>query len=323
MIDRTIVQKQIPKTLERTDLGMGERVEGKVRDNYLTGDGRRFIVVTDRLSAFDRVITTLPFKGQVLNRAAAFWFDLTRDQVPNHMLRVPDPCVMEVTECAIFPVEMVVRSYLTGVTSTAIWTHYSRGKRVFCGHKLPDGLKKNEPLPGPILTPSTKAAHGGHDISAAREELLDMGVITAKDFDALASLSMTLFSIGQAHCAKNGVILVDTKYEFGRTPDGRIVVADEVHTPDSSRFWLAETYEARLRKGEEPEGFDKEYVRRWLADQGFTGDGRIPHIPDDVRVEAAMRYILALEKITGLPFEPDTVDPLPRIRRNLSSSRPG
>jgi len=318
MIDRNIIEKQVELTLERTDLGIGEKYEGKVRDNYISSDSKRFIVVTDRISAFDRVLCTIPFKGQVLNTAARFWFDLTADEVPNHMIEVPDPNVMTTKQCEPFPVEMVVRSYLTGVTSTSIWTHYSQGKREFCGHSLPEGMKKNQPLPEPVLTPSTKAPKGGHDMSVSRQEILDMGVVSEQDFDRMADLSMRLFDIGRRHCDDKGVILVDTKYEFGRTPDGDIVVIDEVHTPDSSRFWLKETYEERYEKGEDPQGFDKEYVRKWLAEKGFRGDGPVPDIPAEVRVEAAARYIYALERITGIEFAPDTEEPVQRIRRNLN-----
>ncbi len=317
MIDRQIANYQIDKTLKGTDLDLGQKYEGKVRDNYISSKGTRYIVVTDRISAFDRVLCTIPFKGQVLNKAAQFWFELTKDAVPNHMINVPDPNVMEAVECTTFPVEMVMRAYLTGVTSTAIWTHYNQGEREFCGHKLPDGMVKNQPLPRPILTPSTKAPKGGHDISVSKEEILKMGVVSTEDFNTMADMSMELFQIGQKHCDERGVILVDTKYEFGRTKDGKIVVIDEVHTPDSSRFWLKETYEQKFSKGDSPQGFDKEYVRMWLSEQGFIGEGDIPDIPAEVRVEATMRYIYALERITGIPFEPDTQEPESRINRNL------
>jgi len=313
-----MLRAALSNTLETTFFeGLGTRYEGKVRDNYTTSDGRRMIVVTDRISAFDRVIGTLPFKGQVLNRIAAWWFETTANVVPNHMLRLVDPAVIEVVECQPLAVEMIVRAYLTGVTSTSIWTHYKRGERVFCGHKLPDGLKENEKLPQPILTPSTKAAKGGHDVSASRDEILAMGQITAADFDAAAEMSMSLFSFGQKLCQQRGLILVDTKYEFGKTPDGRIVVIDEIHTPDSSRFWFEKTYGERIAAGQRPDSFDKEYVRRWLSGQGFTGDGPIPVIPDEVRIEAARRYIETYETITGEPFVPDTTPPIDRIRRNL------
>lgn len=308
----------LKNTLDRTDLDeLGKKYEGKVRDNYSTTDGRRYIVVTDRISAFDRVLGTIPYKGQLLTQMAAFWFEKTRDLAPNHVLSVPDPNVMECIECRPLPVEMVVRSYVTGVTSTSIWTHYKEGKREFCGHPLPDGLKKNDPLPHPILTPSTKAEKGGHDISASRDEILAISKMDRAEFDAAAEMAMKLFQAGRAHAASRGLILVDTKYEFGVRPDGRVVVIDEIHTPDSSRYWFKESYDERHARGEEPESFDKEYVRRWLAAEGYVGEGAPPAIPDEVRVEAARRYVEAYERITGKVFEPDTQPPIARMRKNL------
>lgn len=319
MVNKDILFGVLSKTLESTSLSeLGAKYEGKVRDNYVTGDGRRIIVVTDRISAFDRVLGTLPLKGQVLNSLASFWFEKTKHLVPNHLLSMPDPNVIEAVECTPLPVEMVMRSYMTGVTSTSIWTHYNQhGARVFCGHKLPDGLKKNQRLPEPILTPSTKAEKGGHDVSASREEILAMGQLSARDFDAAAEMVKTLFAFGQRYCAERGLILVDTKYELGKDSKGNIVVIDEVHTPDSSRFWFAQSYEERFSAGMEPESFDKEYVRRYLAGIGFRGEGTVPVIPDEVRVEAALRYIEAYERIRGEPFVPSLEEPTARIRRNL------
>lgn len=316
-VSTEILTEGLRKTLDGTHFEtLGRYYEGKVRDNY-TKDGKRTIVVTDRISAFDRVLGTLPYKGQVLNSVAAWWFGETESIAPNHLIDVPDPNVMVCVECEPLPVEMVVRAYITGVTSTSIWTHYKQGTRVFCGHELPDGLEKHQKLPDPILTPSTKAAKGDHDVSASRREILDMGRITEADFDAAADYAMALFAHGQQVCAERGLILVDTKYEFGRAPDGRIVVIDEMHTPDSSRFWYANSYPQRFDAGDDPESFDKEYVRRWLAASGYTGDGEAPTIPDDVRVEASRRYIQACDEIRGTAFEPNTEDPLPRIARNL------
>lgn len=318
-IDRETLHQALGTTLLSTDLpNHGHKYAGKVRDNYVTGDGRRLIVVSDRISAFDRVLGTLPFKGQVLNRATAFWFEQTADLVPNHMLSVPDPNVMECVDCKPLAVEMVVRAYLTGVSSTSILTAYARGDREFCGHKLPDGLQPHRPLPQPILTPTTKAAHGDHDQNASREEIISQGQVTAAQFDEAAAYALRLFEAGQRHCASRGLILVDTKYEFGLHPDGHIVVIDEIHTPDSSRFWFEESYESRLNEGKAPESFDKEYVRRYLVDQGFKGDGPIPEIPDAVRVEAAARYIQACETVMGTAFAPDLEAPQTRIARNLA-----
>ncbi len=305
-------------TLDETDFdALGTKYEGKVRDNYSTADGRRILVVTDRISAFDRVLGTLPFKGQVLNSLAAWWFDQTKHIVPNHVLDVPDPNVMIGVECEPLPVEFVVRAYVTGVTSTSIWTHYERGVRIFCGHELPDGLRKHERLPAPILTPSTKAEKGDHDVSASREEILAMGKISARDFDEAAEHAMNLFAFGQKVCAERGLILVDTKYELGKTKDGKIVVIDEIHTADSSRFWFSSTYQERFESGGDPESFDKEHVRRWLAARGYKGDGPVPSIDDDVRVEAARRYIQACDTIRGDAFVPNLEAPLPRMRKAL------
>jgi phosphoribosylaminoimidazole-succinocarboxamide synthase len=318
MIDTGTLHAALAGTLDSTHLDvLGKKYEGKVRDNYTTSDGRRIIVVTDRISAFDRVLGTLPLKGQILNRLSNFWFEKTKHVAPNHVLDVPDPNVTVAKECTPLLVEMVMRAYVTGVTSTSIWTHYQKGARVFCGNPLPEGLRKNEKLPEPILTPSTKAEKGAHDVSASREEILAMGQISARDFDEAAEMARALFAFGQRWCAEQGLILVDTKYELGKDKDGKIVLIDEIHTPDSSRYWFADTYAERFAKGEDPESFDKEYVRRYLAGIGFKGDGPIPPIPDEVRVEATRRYIEALEKITGEAFAPNLEEPRARIARNL------
>jgi phosphoribosylaminoimidazole-succinocarboxamide synthase len=318
-ISTETLRKGLSQMLMKTDFnGLGKKYEGKVRDNYTTRDGKRIMVTTDRISAFDRVLGTLPFKGQVLNGAAAWWFERTKSVAPNHLLEVPDPNVMVCVECTPLEVEAVVRAYLTGVSSTAILTAYENGAREFCGHKLPDGMRRHEKLPEPILTPSTKAPKGGHDQSVSRAEVLEMGKVTAREFDELSEYAMALFSYGQRLCAERGLILVDTKYEFGKTPDGRIVVMDEIHTPDSSRFWFASSYEEQMARGEDPKSFDKEYLRRWLAGEGFLGDGPIPHIPDEIRIEAARRYIEACDTIRGSAFEPDLEPPLERMRKNLN-----
>lgn len=318
-VSRATIESVLPHVLTSSELSeLGIRYEGKVRDNYTTPKGERIIVVTDRISAFDRILGTLPLKGQLLNYCAAWWFKQTADVAPNHVLEVPDPNVMIVRECKPLPVEMVVRAYLTGTTSTSIWVHYQKGAREFCGHKLPDGMKKHERLAKPILTPSTKAFDGGHDVSASREEILRLTGMPAADFDRAGELAMALFKRGQKLCADRGLILVDTKYEFGKTPEGDIVVIDEIHTPDSSRFWFSETYFERFDSGLDPESFDKEYLRRWLVSHGFKGEGPIPALPDEVRVEATNRYIESVERITGEAFKPHLgADPAGRIRRNL------
>ena len=298
------------------------RYDGKVRDCFIDAEnGERVIVVTDRLSAFDAVVGTIPFKGQVLNQLAQFWFEHTKDIAPNHMLRVPDPNVMIARECDPLPVELVMRAYLTGVTSTSVWRAYERGDRVFCGHPLPDGLRKNQPLPQAILTPSTKAAKGGHDVSVSRDELLAGGAISARDFDRAAAIAATLFGFGQARAAERGLILADTKYEMGVDGAGEIVVIDEIHTPDSSRYWFADDYQARVDAGQEPRSLDKEYVRRYLAeDAGYRGDGPPPPLPDHVRIEAARRYIASYEQVTGTRFVPVAGDARPRIARALGAA---
>lgn len=321
MVDVSLIQKALAHPLDRSDFPLlGKKYEGKVRDNYSTADGKRVIVVTDRISAFDRVLGTLPLKGQVLNHAAAFWFANTAHIAPNHVLSVPDPNILIAKECTPLPVEMVVRAYLTGSTSTSIWVHYERGAREFCGHRLPEGLKKHAQLPEPILTPSTKAPKGDHDISASRAEILQISGMPAADFDAAAEMAMALFREGQRLCAARGLILVDTKYEFGKTADGQIVVIDEIHTPDSSRFWYSASYQSRFEAGQDPESFDKEYVRRYLVDQNYRGEGPIPVIPDGVRVEATRRYIEAVDLITGAPFVPNLEEPDARMRKNLAQA---
>jgi len=315
--DPRLLRDQCERTLDRTDLqGLGAREEGKVRDNYVQ-DKRRFIVVTDRVSCFDRVVGTLPFKGQVLNQLAGFWFETTESIAPNHLIEVPDPNVSVVRECRPLPVEFVYRGYLTGSTSTSIWTTYERGERTYCGHRLPDGLRRHEQLPEPLLTPTTKAPMGEHDELTSREEILARGTLSEALYDEAARIAGALFAEGQRHAERRGLILVDTKYELGLDDDDRVVVIDEIHTPDSSRYWYRDRYERAMAQGRDPEALDKEYVRRWLGEQGYKGEGAIPEIPVDIRCEAARRYIEAYEQITGRAFEPDTEDPLPRIRRNL------
>ncbi len=323
MIDDALLQEQLGRTLEGTDLqGLGERYEGKVRDNY-SANGRRFLVVTDRISAFDRVLGTVPFKGQVLNRLAAWWFDKTKHVAKNHVIGMPDPNVLECVDCTPLPVEMVVRAYITGSTSTSMWTHYAAGERVFCGHELPEGLVKNQRLDNPILTPATKAPKGAHDVSASRAEILAHGNVSAADFDRAAELAFALFAEGQRLCAEKGLILVDTKYELGKTKDGEVIVIDEIHTPDSSRFWIAATYEERQAAGLDPEPLDKDFVRRYYTASGYKGDGEPGPLPTEVRVGAAKRYIEAFERITGETFEPNTDPPLARIQKNLGLVPPG
>jgi phosphoribosylaminoimidazole-succinocarboxamide synthase len=316
-IDLGLLRELCAHTLDHTDFPeLGRKSEGKVRDSYVRGD-QRTLIVTDRVSCFDVVVGTLPLKGQVLNQVAAFWFERTRQIAPNHLRSVPDPCVSVVRECRPLPVEFVYRGYLTGSTSTSIWTAYARGDRVYCGHRLPEGLSKHERLPEPLLTPTTKAEKGDHDEVASRAELIARGAISERDFDRAAALCGALFAEGQRFAETRGLILVDTKYEIGVDERGELVVIDEIHTPDSSRYWYREAYERAMREGRDPEALDKEYVRRWLQQQGYRGEGAPPVIPDEVRCEAARRYVEAYEQVTGLAFAPDTEPALPRIRRNL------
>jgi phosphoribosylaminoimidazole-succinocarboxamide synthase len=316
-IDQELLRDQCSRTLERTDFpALGERIEGKVRDSYVRG-GRRTIIVTDRVSAFDVVLGTIPFKGQVLNQLAAFWFEHTRSVAPNHVVSVPDPNVTIVRECRSIAVEFVVRGYLTGVSNTSIWTVYERGERLYCGHELPEGLRKHERLPKPLLTPTTKAEHGAHDELISREQAIERGLVSTELYDRAEALALALFREGQQWSEKQGLILVDTKYELGISPEGELVVIDEIHTPDSSRYWYADGYEPALAAGRDPEAMDKEYVRRWLVERGYRGTGAAPPLPDAVRCEAARRYVETFETITGLRFEPDAEPPLQRIARNL------
>jgi phosphoribosylaminoimidazole-succinocarboxamide synthase len=317
MISDDIIRQQLTRTVDKSDFPtLGHKYEGKVRDNY-SKDGVRTIIVSDRLSAFDVVLGTIPFKGQVLNQLAQHWFEETKHIAPNHIIDVPDPVVTRAIECTPLPVEMIMRSYLTGVTSTSIWRNYEKGQRLFGGYTLPDGMRKNERLPKPLLTPTTKAEKGSHDENITREGLVERKLIDGETFDQLAAMCAKMFAFGQERAAARGLILVDTKYELGRTPDGKIVFIDEIHTPDSSRYWYLEDYEARLGKGEEPRSLDKEYVRRYYAGIGYTGEGTPPAMPDDVRIEAAKRYIQAFEQVTGTTFVPNSEEPNARIRKNL------
>jgi phosphoribosylaminoimidazole-succinocarboxamide synthase len=227
--------------------------------------------------------------------------------------------VLECIDCKPLEVEMVVRAYLTGTTKTSIWVAYERGARTFCGHRLADGMRKHQKLATPILTPSTKAPKGEHDVSGSREEILATGKVSAEDFDRAGQIALALFDAGSKICAERGLLLVDTKYELGKTPDGEIVVIDEMHTPDSSRFWDASTYDERLREGRDPDALDKDFVRRWYAERGYRGDGPPPPMPDEIRIGAALRYAEAYERITGTPFVPDTRAPLERMARNLGA----
>jgi phosphoribosylaminoimidazole-succinocarboxamide synthase len=298
---------------------------GKVRDNYDLPDGRRIIVASDRISAFDRILGAIPWKGMVLTQTARFWFEATRDICPNHVVSYPDPNVVVARRLDILPVEVVVRGYLAGTTSTSILTMYKAGARRMYGHDFPDGLRDNERLPAPILTPTTKAFDGGHDEPLTPDEILSRGLLTAAQWDELGRHALALFARGQEVGAARGLILADTKYEFGLDPEGRIVLADEIHTPDSSRWWFAGSYPARLAAGQRPESFDKDFMRSWVAARCDPYRDEIPPIPEEVVVATARVYIDAFERITGERFAIPAGGeaPLARIRRALAPFLPG
>jgi phosphoribosylaminoimidazole-succinocarboxamide synthase len=274
-----------------------------VRDIYVV-DGRRVLVTTDRLSAFDRILTAVPFKGQVLNQLSAFWFEQTQDIIANHVLDVPDPNVTVARECEPFPVEVVVRGFISGVTKTALWYRYSLGERRIYGYDFPDGLRKNEPLPGPIITPTTKGREGEHDERITCAEVVERRLLDRETWEQIQAAALAMFVRGQEVALQGGLILVDTKYEFGRAPDGRIVLIDEVHTPDSSRFWVADSYEGKIAQGLEPENFDKEFLRLWYAERGYRGDGEPPEATEELIAQVSQRYIACYEKLTGQAFVP-------------------
>lgn len=282
--------------------------QGKVRDSYDLPDGRRIMVATDRQSAFDVVLAAVPYKGQVLNQTARFWFEQTKDIVPNHVVSEPDPNVAVVKRLKMLPVEMVVRDYLTGSTDTSIWPMYQRGARTMYGVTLPDGLSKNHKLPATILTPTTKAEKGEHDAPITPKEIVAKGLLTQAQWDQLASISLKVFARGREIAARNGLILVDTKYEFGLDEQGRITLADEIHTPDSSRYWIAKTYAERLAAGKEPESLDKEFLRLWIRERVDPYKQPIPQIPAETLVQFSDKYIRLYETVTGKKFERPPLD---------------
>jgi len=309
----------LPPTLDRTSFTwIGPRYEGKVRDVY-TADGRVVLIATDRISAFDHVLRQpIPHKGQVLNQLAAYFLEATSDVAPNYLQSTPDPNVSIGLRCTPVPVEFVVRGYLAGHA----WRVYREGGRTLCGVPLPDGLKEGDPLPKPILTPATKATEG-HDEDISRAELLARGTLDEATFEQLKTYALGLFARGTAMAQERGLLLVDTKYEFGRTPDGELRVIDEVHTPDSSRYYVAEGYDARQQAGEPQQQLSKEFVREWLMQQGFMGkEGQhLPDMPDAFRSKVSERYVDLYERLTGRPFVPPPreQDPAERIEQVLRS----
>ncbi|MES0128030.1 phosphoribosylaminoimidazolesuccinocarboxamide synthase [Mesorhizobium sp. M0029] len=293
--------------------------KGKVRENYDLPDGRRIIIATDRLSAFDVILTAIPLKGELLTQTARYWFEETADICQNHVLDYPDPNVVVGTRLDILPVEIVVRDYLAGTTSTSVLTKYKNGERDMYGIRLPDGLRDDEKLPQAIITPTSKALDGGHDEPLTRDEILTRGLLSEEQWDTVSRYALALFARGKALAAKRGLILVDTKYEFGTNKDGTIILADEIHTPDSSRYWLAATYEERFKAGERPQSFDKDFIRAWVTARCDPYKDRIPKIPAELIEQTSRVYTQAFETITGKTFTADisgkTV--LDRIRENL------
>jgi phosphoribosylaminoimidazole-succinocarboxamide synthase len=315
------LKELVPLALAGVDIPeLGQKIQGKVRDIYLrrrNGREERLLITTDRLSAFDRVLGLVPYKGQVLTQLSAFWFEQTQDVIDNHLIELPDPNVMIAHECEALPVEVIVRGYISGVTKTALWYRYSLGERVIYGHHFPDGLQKNQLLPQPIITPTTKGGPTGHDERLTCDEVVETGLLDRATWDRVQAAALEIFRRGQEVAGRAGLILVDTKYEFGRLPDGRVVLIDEVHTPDSSRFWRAESYQSRLAAGEEPENFDKEFIRLWYAERGYRGDGEPPAWDRDLAVKASRRYQQVYEMLTSQPFQAATYPAEGRIRAAL------
>jgi phosphoribosylaminoimidazole-succinocarboxamide synthase len=302
MINREILRQTLPQVLKGVDLeGYGDKLQGKVRDFYAV-NGKRITVTTDRQSAFDHILGHVPYKGAVLNLLSQFWFEYTAAIIPNHVITVPHPNVLISHSCEAIPVEMIVRGYMSGVTKTSIWHSYSQGERTIYGIAFPDGLVKNDQLPQPIITPTT---HGGgangHDERLTRTQIIERGIVSEPLYQQMEAASLALFEAGSRRAREQGLILVDTKYEFG-LHEGKLMLIDEVHTPDSSRFWKADTYEQQVRAGKEPENFDKEFLRLWYADRGYTGDGTPPPLSEELALDLAERYIAVYERLTGKEF---------------------
>ncbi len=308
-------RKFIFKTIDLPSLG--PKQQGKVRDIYNI-QGKKILITTDRISAFDRVLGYIPYKGQVLNQLSAFWFEKTSDIVANHIISVSHPNISIVHEAKSYPVEMVVRGYISGVTNTSIWGSYEKGERLIYGIKFPEGLRKNQKLPYPIVTPTTKAEHGGHDQRLTEKEILDQKLLTKKVWEEMKKVSIKLYMRGNEICRKKGLILVDTKYEFGEY-NGKLMLIDEMHTPDSSRYWKKENYQKRFEKGLEPENFDKEFFRIWYVKRGYKGDGKPPRMSTDLQLKTAVRYMKIYEMITGKTFQGINYPPEKSIIESLSN----
>ncbi len=303
--------------LQQTELRLPGKRSGKVRDSYQLQKGRLLLVTTDRLSAFDLILACVPYKGQVLNQLAAWWFEKTADIIPNHAVSVPDPNALVARQARPFTVEVIVRGYISGVTKTALWYRYSLGERDIYGHTFSDGLKKNQALPLPIITPTTKGGPTGHDERLTCAEVVQRGLLDEDTWDHVQAAALDIFRRGQEIAQRAGLILVDTKYEFGRGANDDVMLIDELHTPDSSRFWRADSYAERFESGKEPENFDKEFVRLEYAAQGYRGDGPPPQMDAELWVAASQRYISIYEMLTGCTFVPGTYPVEPRLKENL------
>ena len=317
MLTANNLRPLLAQALGETNLPLPGKQSGKVRDWYDLPDGQRLLVTTDRLSAFDRILARVPYKGQVLNQLSAWWFKQTKDIIPNHLISIPDPNAAIVHKVNPMAVEVIVRGYITGVTTTALWYRYSLGERDIYGYSFPEGLRKNQRLSEPIITPTTKGGATGHDERLTCAEVVEKGLLEANVWDQVQAAALAVFKCGQEAAQKAGLILVDTKYEFGLTDDGSVMLIDEVHTPDSSRFWQAETYEDRFASGLEPENFDKEFVRIAYAEKGYRGDGEIPAMPADLWAAASTRYITIYEMLTGAEFKAGAYPVEPRLKENL------
>jgi phosphoribosylaminoimidazole-succinocarboxamide synthase len=313
-----LIRPALGNCLVETNFTFGKKYVGKVRDTYDLGD-KLILITTDRQSAFDRVLAAVPFKGQALNLTSAWWFEKTEHLVPNHVLAIPDPNVTIAKKCTVFPIEFVVRGYITGTTSTSLWTHYNNGARDYCGNVLPEGLVKNQRLQQPMLTPTTKDEH---DRPISPEDIVKDGFMTQEDWDKIAAAAMRLYQFGVEVAARHGLILVDTKYEFGKDAAGNIVLVDEIHTPDSSRYWLSASYAERLAKQQEPENIDKEFLRLWFVKNCDPyKDQVLPPAPPELVTTLAGRYVQLYEMITGnkFNFAKTTGNAQERIMRNIAA----
>lgn len=316
---RDIIEDNLDNCLIESSLELGKLYRGKVRDRYDLGEFYA-LITTDRQSAFDRVLATIPFKGQVLNQTGAWWFDKTKHILANHVVEVPDPNITIAKKCNPFPIEFIVRGYITGSSSTSLWTVYNNGAREYCGISFPDGLLKNEVLSTPIITPTTKET--SHDRPISADQIIKEKWMTSNHWEIASSKALELFAEGQRVAAENGLILVDTKYEMGLDQEGNVVLIDEIHTPDSSRYWLKDSYDQRIQKQQEPENIDKEFLRLWFKENCDPyEDIELPAAPKELIIELSARYIYLFEKITGQDFPfPDTQRKInERLIENLSS----